>query len=158
MGTILLLVLTEVLMSGRCVQAEGSWDYDQCCSKKGNRLLDQECIDQTSSGDFIFGLSPDQPERFGPKGGTKLYQTLDATGPWPWWGTVMSSGPGDITKGDLNLGAQSLGRGGACDQGNAYTGSGHQICGGDDSRGSAWGETDIEVWFRVSSNTPRGLP
>ena len=151
-----------------CSQAEGSWSKERCCAVQRNRCYSDSCYDEASSSDYLYRLSPGEPERYEPigpvyHGGTlkhPTYQyvysttsTLPAgyTTPdyWPIFG-----GGNDLTIGDNG----QLGAIGRCDQGDTYRGSPNAACGGGwDAAHSkceglgCWGHTDLEVWFPSSS-------
>jgi hypothetical protein len=111
----------------------GSWNYDACCAVSGNdcKTYSGYCYDMNSSSDFIFGLSPGAPQRFGPKpGGAGVYQNVKAR-EWPAWGY----GDADLTMG---YGGGALGANGYCDQGTP-----NEVCGGNRN----WGPAQSEVWY-----------
>ena len=98
-----------------CSQAEGSWSKERCCAVQGNGCVSDYCRDQTSSSDYLYRLSPGEPERYEPTpGGDGYYQTTDPSY-WPWFG--YGSGGAD-----LNIGYNNgpPGAGGYCDQGFTY--------------------------------------
>ena len=118
------------------LQAAGSWSVDACCAVPGNechRDLGQ-CVDRTSSSDWLFGLWPGPPQRFEPTGTDTNYQAVFADD-WPMCGS------GAIEIG--NDGGAPGGSGGYCQQGNTYRGTDGEICGGDWN----WGPTAVEVWY-----------
>ena len=89
----------------------------------------------TSSSDYLYRLSPGEPERYEtiPAGST-YYQYVRPTY-WPTFGAGY-----DLLIGDGNGPPGNHGR---CDQGEAYHGPPNAECGGDGN----WGHTDLEVWF-----------
>ena len=120
-----------------CSQAEGSWSKERCCAVHGNDCNNHYdyCYDRTSSSDYLYRLSPGEPERYEPiPGGVTVYQHADPTY-WPEFGYGN----------DLYIGGNGPpgGAGGMCYQGYTYRGSTNAACGGD----SNWGHTDLEVWF-----------
>eukprot|EP01046_Picozoa_sp_COSAG06_P019242 COSAG06_NODE_1364_length_9696_cov_14.104929_22_plen_167_part_00 len=124
-----------------CSQAEGSWSKERCCAVQGNDCYSSFCYDYTSSSDYLYRLSPGEPERYEtiPHGGHAGYQLVYPTS-WPIFGAgddLMIGGngpPGVYLPGVTN---------GFCDQGVTYRGSPNAACGGN----SNWGHTDLEVWF-----------
>jgi hypothetical protein len=124
-------------------QAEGSWSWgtgagpgerEGCCAVQGNGCYSGYCSDHTSSSDYLYRLSPGEPERYEtiPGGGTE-YQIVDPSY-WP----VFGGGA------DLWIGSDGPpGTGGYCSQGTTYRGSDNAACGGFNN----WGHTDLEVWF-----------
>ena len=116
-----------------CSQAEGSWSKERCCAVQGNDCGNTYCVDHTSSSDYLYRLSPGEPERYETiPGGITSYQYANPIS-WPTFGYDLNIGsygpPGDTT--------------GSCDQGTTYRGSHDAACGGDGN----WGQTDLEVWF-----------
>ena len=79
------------------------------------------CIDKTASSDYVYRLSPGEPERYAPTGSNRNYQSANPA----WWPTF----------GALNTGSSNGPPGSrvSCSQ---------EVCGGD----SNWGHTDLEVW------------
>ena len=121
-----------------CSQAEGSWSKERCCAVQGNDCSSYNCRDHTSSSDYLYRLSPGEPERYEPiPGGDADYQYA-APSFWPNFGYV-----------ELNIGWNDgpPGTGGCCDQGHTYRGSANAACGGDSNYIGTWGHTDLEVWF-----------
>eukprot|EP01046_Picozoa_sp_COSAG06_P104919 COSAG06_NODE_51130_length_314_cov_0.716279_1_plen_75_part_01 len=58
-----------------CSQAEGSWSWERCCAVQGNACGSDYCWDGTSSSDYLYRLSPGEPERYEPiPGGDTDYQ------------------------------------------------------------------------------------
>ena len=116
-----------------CSQAEGSWSYERCCAVQGNNCLSSFCEDHTSSSDYLYRLSPGEPERYETTGDNAWYQYVYPTR-WPIFGYD-----------DLTIGAYNgpPGTDGYCDQGGTYRGSHNAACGGYHN----WGHTDLEVWF-----------
>jgi hypothetical protein len=116
-----------------CSQAEGSWSKERCCAVQGNDCRSDFCYDQTSSSDYIYRLSPGEPERYEPiPGGDDAYQHADPSY-WPIFGNGN----------DLTIGFNGPpGLYGHCDQGTTYRGSPNEACGGDRN----WDHTDLEVW------------
>ena len=126
---------------------EGSWSKERCCAVHGNECCNGQsgspcygnsgsCIDVTSSSDYLYRLSPSEPERYEPiPGGDAVYQKAGPTA-WPTFG-----GGGY----DLNIGHGDgpPGAHGYCYQGVTYRGSPNATCGGSYN----WGHTDLEVWF-----------
>jgi hypothetical protein len=120
-----------------CSQAEGSWSKERCCAVQGNNCPGGflGCTDHTSSSDYLYRLSPGEPERYETiPGGDTRYQRIDPT-LWPVFGFS-----GDLT---IGYGNGPPGPGGWCNQGHTYRGSPNAACGGDGN----WGHTDLEVWF-----------
>ena len=105
-------------------QAEKSWSKDRCCAVAGNPCSNQYnyCYDFTASSDYLYRLSPGDPERYEPTEGNTFYQTASPTY-WPRFGQG----------GDLNIGSNGPpGTSGACCyQGGTYRGSPNEACGGD---------------------------
>eukprot|EP01046_Picozoa_sp_COSAG06_P012223 COSAG06_NODE_711_length_12877_cov_16.318281_12_plen_148_part_00 len=117
-----------------CSQAEGSWSKERCCAVQGNTCYSIACDDHTSSSDYLYRLSPGEPERYEtiPGGNTRYQQAAPTL--WPVFGDW----------GDLVIGSYGPpGANGFCDQGGTCRGSPNAACGGD----SNWGHTDLEVWF-----------
>ena len=108
---------------------------ERCCAIQGNDCASDWCIDQTSSSDYLYRLSPGDPERYEPiPGGDTQYQYA-APNSWPVFGGGV----------DLSIGHNDGPPGyyGYCDQGTTYRGSPNAACGGHGN----WGQTDLEVWF-----------
>ena len=117
-----------------CSQAEGSWSKERCCAVQGNTCYNSGCWDHTSSSDYLYRLSPGEPERYETiPGGDTRYQWVKPTC-WP----IFDSG-------DLSIGGNGPPGGtyGRCVQGGTYRGSLNATCGG----AFNWGHTDLEVWF-----------
>ena len=118
-----------------CSQAEGSWSKERCCAVQPECLRHSyNCYDRTSSSDYLYRLSPGEPERYEPiPGGRTWYQIVGPTR-WPWFGSGY----------DLFIGYNNgpPGANGYCDQGATYRGSPNAACGGKYN----WGHTDLEVW------------
>jgi hypothetical protein len=92
-------------------------------------------VDRTASSDYLYRLSPGEPERYEPiPGGITIYQRVAPTY-WPTFGSGW----------DLSIGSNGPpgGTHGMCPQGHTYRGGDNAVCGGD----SNWGHTDLEVWF-----------
>ena len=129
----------------------GSWSVALCCAVGGENTCGSSsdpncgpncCIDSTSEGNWLFGLEPGPPAKFGPTGTYGDYQRVYA-GYWQKWGFL-----GDLWIGDLDWQPDgALGVRGSCDQGGDYDGMPNQICGGDDN----WGETNMEVWYPLTA-------
>ena len=114
-------------------QAEKSWSTDRCCEVEGNTCYGTSCIDRTASSDYLYRLSPGDPERYEPTGSDTKYQYASPTF-WPTFGSGY----------DLWIGANGPpGTDGCCTQGATYRGSPNAACGGQYN----WGHTDLEVWF-----------
>ena len=114
-------------------QAEKSWSKERCCEVEGNGCNSYRCSDHTASSDYLYRLSPGEPERYEATGVFTEYQYAGPTN-WPVFGTY---GP------DLKIGSDGPpGDYGYCDQGYTYRGSPNAACGGYN-----WGHTDLEVWF-----------
>jgi hypothetical protein len=136
------LLLCCVCALRGCSQAEGSWSKERCCAVQGNDCRSSPgqgstyCCDHTSSSDYLYRLSPGEPERYETiPGGSTYYQGANPTN-WPMFGNVADN--------DLRIGWNSLpGTYGYCDQGHTYRGSYNEACGGEMN----WGHTDLEVWF-----------
>jgi hypothetical protein len=109
----------------------------QCCAGQRNTCGITICIDRTASSDYLYRLSPGEPERYEPTGHDTEYQRIDPTR-WPEFGTQAAS------NGDLRIGASNgpPGPDGLCSQGYTYRGSNNEACGGDGN----WRHTDLEVW------------
>jgi len=119
-----------------CSQAEGSWSKERCCAVQRNVCSSgySYCLDRTSSSDYLYRLSPGEPERYETiPGGNTAYQYVYPTA-WPLFGL------NDLTIGYNN---GPPGTNGYCDQGTTYRGSPNAACGGDIG---TWGHTDLEVW------------
>jgi hypothetical protein len=123
-----------------CSQAEGSWSKERCCAVQGNECYSSYCYDRTSSSDYLYRLSPGEPERYEPiPGGAAEYQVVYPTS-WPIFGSYHPFGGGY----DLSIGSYGPpGTNGDCYQGFTYRGSPNAACGGYQN----WGHTDLEVWF-----------
>eukprot|EP01043_Picozoa_sp_COSAG02_P058675 COSAG02_NODE_7343_length_3054_cov_1034.035533_5_plen_151_part_00 len=124
-----------------CSQAEGSWSKERCCAVRGNTCDSGYCYDRISSSDYLYRLSPGEPERYETNhpGNTRGYQDVYASN-WPSFGGVKQNGPFDLLIGDNN---GPPGLHGHCNQGDTYRGSHNAACGGYHN----WGHTDLEVWF-----------
>ena len=135
-----------------CSQAEGSWSKERCCAVQGNDCTSAYCFDRTSSSDYLYRLSPGEPERYETiPGGQRWYQVVNPSW-WPRFG-------GESGYGDLEISREQNGPPGIhgyCDQGHTYRGSPNAACGGGwdyDGNGKpceglgCWGHTDLEVWF-----------
>ena len=118
-----------------CSQAEGSWSKERCCAVQGNNCYGSDgCYDQTSSSDYLYRLSPGEPERYEPIPGDNTRYQLATPTYWPHFGYG----------GDLEIGYDGPpGTNGHCDQGVTYRGSPNAACGAQYN----WGHTDLEVWF-----------
>ena len=126
--------------SALCSQAEGSWSRERCCAVQGNDCGSSDCEDYTSSSDYLYRLSPGEPERYETiPGGDTHYQETRPTY-WPTFGYYTGNGI-DLTIGYNN--GPPGGTDGYCDQGATYRGSTNAACGGYGN----WGHTDLEVWF-----------
>jgi hypothetical protein len=121
-----------------CSQAEGSWSKERCCAVQGNECNSDACYDLTSSNDYLYRLSPGEPERYETiPGGDTHYQWADPTA-WPTFGGGNEIGY------DLCTGYNGPpGTLGYCNQGTTYRGSWNAACGGH----ANWSHTDLEVWF-----------
>ena len=120
-----------------CSQAEGSWSKERCCAVKWNTCASSNCDDETSSSDYLYRLSPGEPERYEPiPGGDTTYQYAKPVY-WPAFGT----GGGDLAIGNNN--GPPGGTRACCQQGSTYRGSPNAACGGYGN----WGHTDLEAWF-----------
>ena len=151
----------------RVSQASGSWGAEECCKNSANGCHNRNggaygisCWDRTASADFIFGLAPGRPAKFGPTGANTNYHLASGLGAWPRWGY----GPAPYHPSDLNFGLSGgamghRGYSGFCAQGSTYGGQPNQICGGGDvvwgengthwqqlGNGKPWGTTQMEVW------------
>ena len=119
------------------MQAAGSWSFETCCRVFGSdcHLNREDSTDHASSSNWLFGLWPGPPKRFGPTGTDADYQEANADY-WPIWGQ----------SGGLSIGGTAAPGGsyGACNQGSTYRGASHEICGGNLN----WGATDVEVWYQ----------
>ena len=119
-----------------CSQAEGSWSKERCCAVHGNdcRSSPYVCYDRTASSNYLYRLSPGEPEHYEtiPQGGTE-YQAVRPT----WW---QHFGNGV----DLKIGDNGPpGTSSSCPQeGSTYCGWDNAACGGNHN----WGHTDLEVW------------
>ena len=126
-------------MSPLCFAQEGSWGKAACCAASANTCGSDYCTDRTSAGDWLFGLAPGAPAKFGPNGANSAYQFV-VPGEWPKWGDGGY---------DLYMGcSDELGATSSCWEGSTY--APNRICGSDGSWD--WGETNMEVWYLV---TPR---
>jgi hypothetical protein len=115
-----------------CSQAEGSWSKERCCAVQGNECPDV-CADHTSSSDYLYRLSPGEPERYEltwPP--PRAYQIADPH----YWPTFGLTGGGF----DLLIGIEGypLGAIGSCRVPKYLP----TVCGGSTN----WGHTDLEVW------------
>jgi hypothetical protein len=116
-----------------CSQAEGSWSKERCCAVQANNCPGNYCEDHTASNDYLYRLSPGEPERYESTLHNTNYQTTRPSY-WPKFGP----------NGDLFIGSNGPpGTGGHCDQGNTYRGSFNAACGGGRN---TWRHTDLEVW------------
>lgn len=118
-----------------CSQAEGSWSKERCCAVQANECRSYDCYDHTASSDYLYRLSPGEPER---------YETIPSTWETEYQYAKPSYWPrfggGD---GDLAIGwGGPPGTYGYCNQGGTYRGHPSAACGGYDN----WGHTDLEVW------------
>ena len=61
-----------------CSQAEGSWSKERCCAVQGNECGSAYCYDRASSSDYLYRLSPGEPERYEviPGGDAEYQQAL----------------------------------------------------------------------------------
>ena len=134
--------------------AVGSWSNTTCCAASGKNgchlcATGPCCVDRTSAADFIFGLGPNEPQRYLAndtliqRDSTTYYQKAEPDR-WPVWGG-----------GALNMGGDNgpPGTTAYCDQGITYGGQANEACGGGwDGYGlpcegqGCWGKTDLEVW------------
>jgi hypothetical protein len=121
-----------------CSQAEGSWSKERCCAFQGNDCrISSYCRDYTASSDYLYRLSPGEPERYETiPGGYAEYQRV-----YPTWWPNFGSGA-DLSIGTGAAGGPPGGNYADCQQGYTYRGSTNAACGG-----SNWGHTDLEVWF-----------
>jgi hypothetical protein len=120
-----------------CSQAEGSWSKERCCAVQGNTCQSTSCFERSASSDYLYRLSPGEPERYEPihPGGDASYQVAGPTY-WPAFGAGF----------DLSIGYDGPpGTHGYCNQGGTYRGNTNEACGGN----SNWGHTDLEVWKRA---------
>jgi hypothetical protein len=118
-----------------------------CCANSENTCYHwggtdgDGCVDRTSADDWLFGLGPGLPAKFGTTGhpGYNDYQWIYAPTPsWPQWGNNGN---------DLRMGGHgALGVSGQCLQGRTYAGTDNQICGG-----NSWGVTHLETWVEDST-------
>jgi hypothetical protein len=116
---------------------------ERCCAVQGNycRSSPDLCTDNTASNDYLYRLSPGEPERYEPiPGGNTDYQFVDPTY-WPQFGGNDDLRIGWATDGRTVV---SPGTNSYCDQGHTYRGSPDAACGGNYGN---WGHTDLEVWF-----------
>jgi hypothetical protein len=114
-----------------CSQAEGSWSKERCCAVQGNDCGSDYCNDQTASSDYLYRLSPGEPERYETIAGGDAYYQQAVPTYWPYFG------------GDLSIGFNGPpGAHGYCNQGVTYRGSANAACGGYNN----WDHTDLEVW------------
>ena len=113
---------------------------DECCNDRRNECQPNNmplCWDRTASSNYIYRLSPGDPERYEPTGGNANYQMAS-----PYWPSFGSTGSGVFWQGDLEFGGLGSEEGGNCDhQGTTYRGSPNAACGN-----NHWGHTDLEVW------------
>jgi hypothetical protein len=114
-------------------QAEKSWSKERCCEVEGNNCGGTSCYDRTASSDYLYRLSPGDPERYEPiPGGDTIYQIAAPTY-WPHFGG----------NNDLRIGYNGPpGANAYCNQGTTYRGSMNDACGGFLN----WDHTDLEVW------------
>ena len=102
------------------------------CAWQAEKSWGGSGYDQTASSDYLYRLSPGDPERYEPTGSNTWYQLANPTD-WPSFGW----GP------DLNIGDNGPpGTNGHCSQGTTYRGSDNAACGG----AFNWGQTDLETW------------
>jgi hypothetical protein len=134
----------------RVVQATESWSSERCCADGGNYCPGAHhsyCTysSRTASNNFVFRLSPGEPERFltnpSTVGHHPWYQYARPDR-WPAWGNM-----------DLEFGMDGPlgGNAGACSRYNinthVYTAAPNEVCGGYHN----WGSTDLEVWYPVAT-------
>ena len=144
-------------------QAVGSWSVEECCKISTNicNRAVPYCWDQMSSADFIFGLAPGPPVKFGPTGADRMFQAVEP-GQWPHWGSGEDLFMGGYGPPGTGAGPNSDQRG-YCDQGFTYGGLPNQICGGGPNgtnhqghhggNGKVWGTTQLEVLYPVTAAT-----
>ena len=117
----------------------------------GNSCHSDFCYDHTSSSNFLYRLSPGEPEWCGPTGRgdgpaslyhgpepytTRRYQFTSTGSRWPHFGGEYA----DLIFG--GHGAHHAIDDGSCNSGNTYRGSFNgSLCGG-----RHWGHTDLEIW------------
>jgi hypothetical protein len=125
-------------------QAEKSWSKERCCEVAENTCDPNQCFDFTASSDYLYRLSPGDPERYEPIDRPTNYQSFvyQMAGPTRW----PSFGQGELTIGNSG----PPGNRGYCDQGTTYSGSTSRYhynaaCGGTRN----WDHTDLEVWKRA---------
>ena len=85
--TMALTASSSVLCVCAC-QAEKSWSKDRCCEVEENACRTANggyCYDRTASSDYLYRLSPGDPERYEPTGGDTSYQIAGPTY-WPSFG------------------------------------------------------------------------
>jgi hypothetical protein len=124
-------------------QAEKSWSKDLCCETNPNDCYSNSCTDRTASSDYLYRLSPGDPERYEPiPGGDTAYQRPCPIN-WPHFGSGVLSIGRNVQVPDLYIGDSGPpGTYGYCNQGGTYRGHPSAACGGYDN----WGHTDLEVW------------
>eukprot|EP01046_Picozoa_sp_COSAG06_P040517 COSAG06_NODE_4913_length_3867_cov_7.033439_3_plen_170_part_00 len=127
-------------------QAEKSWSKERCCAVEGNDCYDQynTCIDRTASSDYLYRLSPGDPERYEPTGDDTWYQRAAPTF-WPTFGYGTDLSIGENNGYGNGYGNGPPGTNSQCFQGVTYRGSTNEACGGANN----WGHTDLEVWKRA---------
>ena len=98
----------------------GSRSKTTCCANSKNTgypsNCPHSCYNQTADADFIFGLWPGPPAKFGPTGADTRYQFIDPSS-WPKWGNG-GGGSSDLSMG----GGGPPGVQAACNQGYTYAG------------------------------------
>jgi len=117
---------------------------DRCCEVEGNSCFrDSTCTDHTSSSDYLYRLSPGEPERVEPTGVTpETFTNYQYANPIEWPNFGYDGNPFSANN-DLRIGATGPpGTSGYCGQGSTYRGSPNAACGGQYN----WGHTDLEVW------------
>ena len=112
-------------------QAEKSWSKERCC-ETNIYSCGSDCTDRTASSDYLYRLSPGDPERYEPTGDDTYYQSASPTY-WPIFGALAIGFNGPP------------GTNGYCSQGTTSRGSNNEACGGTGN----WDHTDLEVWKRA---------
>ena len=126
---------------------------EQCCARSSSNYCGSSyCYDTKASSDYLYRLSPGDPERYQPTGAPPVpghstyYQQVSPTA-WPQFGNGQIDG---YYINDLCIGyGGPPGTNGYCDQGQTYRGKPNAACGTGNSRGrqGTWGHTDVEVWY-----------
>jgi hypothetical protein len=128
-------------------QAEKSWSKERCCEAEENYCYvgmssSDPCRDRTASGDYLYRLSPGDPERYEPTGDHTDYQSANPAY-WPTFGGErLNDYNSFFGRLDLSIGSNGPPRTAYCEQGSTYRGSPNEACGGTSNSD----HVDLEVW------------